>query len=311
MNRTDRLLAIVLELQGKGQRRAEDLATTFETSKRTIYRDVQALCEAGVPVTAVPGQGYSLVEGYFLPPLSFSTDEASMLLLGSGFVAENFDEEYRAAAQSAARKIESVLPEKLRQEVQERHSSIRLVAQAGGASANLKLLRRAVVERRTVAFSYYARHNGSEPPRSREADPYGLVFYDKAWYMAAYCHLRHEIRRFRLDRINQPVLTAKIFRRPADFKLEQGQSQSDRLITLRVLFDRAVARWVKETRYFYVVAEEETEAGLLVTLQVRQEDDAINWLLGWGRQARVLEPASLQARLREEAAAILHQYENS
>src|SRR2546430_4197634 len=90
MNRTDRLLAIVLELQGKGRQRAEDLAATFETSKRTIYRDIQALGEAGVPLISVPGRGYSLMKGYFLPPLSFTTDEATMLLLGSDFTAQNF-----------------------------------------------------------------------------------------------------------------------------------------------------------------------------------------------------------------------------
>ncbi|HZQ06452.1 MAG TPA: HTH domain-containing protein, partial [Anaerolineae bacterium] len=72
MNRTDRLFAIILELQVHGQRRAQDLAQTFEVNKRTIYRDVQALSEMGVPVIAVPGQGYALMEGYFLPPLRFT-----------------------------------------------------------------------------------------------------------------------------------------------------------------------------------------------------------------------------------------------
>src|SRR5229473_8102425 len=67
MNRTDRLLAIVLELQRKGQQRAEDLAVTFEVSTRTIYRDMQALSEAGVPNIAIQKKGYSLSEGYFLP----------------------------------------------------------------------------------------------------------------------------------------------------------------------------------------------------------------------------------------------------
>src|SRR4051812_8791041 len=109
MNRTDRLLAILLELQAKGQQRAEDLAATFEVTKRTIYRDMLALAESGVPVVSVPGQGYSLVEGYFLPPLSFSTDEAIMLLLGSDFVGRNVDAQYANAAQSARRKIEAVL----------------------------------------------------------------------------------------------------------------------------------------------------------------------------------------------------------
>jgi len=109
MNKTDRMLAIVLELQGKGRLRAEDLAQIFETSKRTIYRDMEALSEAGVPIVAVPGQGYALMAGYFLPPLSFRTDEATMLLLGSDLMAQNFDAQYRAAAQSASRKIEGVL----------------------------------------------------------------------------------------------------------------------------------------------------------------------------------------------------------
>src|SRR5437899_8757308 len=127
MNRTDRLLAIILELQGKGRQRAEDLAETFETSKRTIYRDIQALGEAGVPVLSVPGRGYSLMKGYFLPPLSFTTDEATMLLLGSDFMAQNFDAQYRTAAQSASRKIEGILHEKLSEEVHYLQDSIRIV----------------------------------------------------------------------------------------------------------------------------------------------------------------------------------------
>src|SRR5258707_10617861 len=117
MNRTDRLLALLLELQAKGQQRAEDLAATFEVSKRTVYRDMLALDEAGVPLISIPGQGYSLMEGYFLPPLSFSSEEATMLLLGSQMMALNFDAQYREAAWAAERKIAGVLPKHLREEV--------------------------------------------------------------------------------------------------------------------------------------------------------------------------------------------------
>ncbi len=143
MNRTDRLLAIVLELQAKKQVRAEDLADTFEVSKRTIYRDIMALDESGVPIVAIPGQGYSLVEGYFLPPLSFSSDEAIMLLLGADFVAQNFDAQYRGAAQTAGHKIMAVLPDKLRTEVEYLESSIRFIALTGSfapdsASSNVR-----------------------------------------------------------------------------------------------------------------------------------------------------------------------------
>src|SRR5215207_8055557 len=159
MNRTDRLLAIVLELQAKKQVRAEDLADTFEVSKRTIYRDIMALDESGVPIVAIPGQGYSLDEGYFLPPLSFSTDEAIMLLLGSGMAAQHFDAQYRTAAQSARHKIMTVLSESLRREIGYLESSIQLiVVEKLSAPETLQLLRRAILQRRTVRFCYHARY---------------------------------------------------------------------------------------------------------------------------------------------------------
>ena len=91
MNRTDRLMGILLELQARGDLRAEDLAGTFEVSVRTIYRDVEALCETGVPIVATPGKGYRLMEGYFLPPLSFTADEAALLLLGGELVRDRVD----------------------------------------------------------------------------------------------------------------------------------------------------------------------------------------------------------------------------
>lgn len=111
MNRTDRLLAIVLELQRRRHSHcgAQDLASTFEVSKRTIYRDILALCAAGVPIAVADRRGYALAEGYFLPPLRFTADEALILALGSDVMAHNFDAEYRAAAHAAYRKIDAVL----------------------------------------------------------------------------------------------------------------------------------------------------------------------------------------------------------
>ena len=83
MNRIDRLFAITLLLQARGRLRAKDLAVWFEVSERTIYRDIAALSESGVPVVSLPGEGYELMEGFFLPPLLFTSVEASALLLGA------------------------------------------------------------------------------------------------------------------------------------------------------------------------------------------------------------------------------------
>ncbi len=311
MNRTDRLLAIVLELQRVGKRRAEDLAATFETSKRTIYRDMEALSEAGVPVVAVPGQGYALMAGYFLPPLSFRTDEATMLLLGSDVMAQQFDAQYRAAAQSAAAKIEGVLPEKMRDEVRNLRERIRFVAPGRPEEQEqLRHIRRAIIDRTTVRFRYTARTpSDSAPPAHREVDSHALIHIAGVWYLSGYDHLRRNTRNFRLDRIEDLTLLDRTFVPPVPVVPRRQQPQDDRTLVVRALFDANTARWVRESRSFYAVAEEEMADGLLVTLTVRRGTDVLQWLLGWGTHVRVLEPESLRKQIVAEAAALLeHHY---
>jgi predicted DNA-binding transcriptional regulator YafY len=313
MNRTDRLLAIVLELQRKGSRRAEDLATTFETSKRTIYRDIQALCESGVPVISRPGVGYSLVDGYFLPPVSFSADEATMLLLGGDFVAQNFDAQYRDAARSAGRKIEAVLSEKLRGEVEYMRESIAFVAPttlASGESASfLPQLRRAIIERRTISFDYHTRYSmdGRAARNKREADPYAMLHYGDAWYLIGHCHLRRDIRNFRLDRMAGLRLLDKTFNRPPSFRLDPP-IDDQRNLKVVALFSPDVAPWVRESRSYYIDSMEEVADGLLVTMRVRVENEIFQWLFSWGSHVRVLEPESLRLRLVTEAGKIMENY---
>lgn len=315
MNRTDRLLAIVLELQRKGKRRAEDLAATFEISRRTVYRDVQALCEAGVPVVSLPGQGYALMDGYFLPPLSFSTDEATMLLLGSEFVAKHFDAQYKTAAQSASRKIEAALSDKLREEVRYLQGSIALVPMSvkDNEGETLHKIRRAVIERKSVRFLYHTRfsEDGSSQRNTREADPYGLINYFGAWYLIAYCHLRKALRNFRLDRLTEIQILENSFTRPANFTLDNPAPDNQRRLIIRALFDKEIADWVKEAKSFFVEEMRDTQAGLLVTLRVRTENEVVNWLLSWGGKVKVLEPRSLQKRLISEAKKILDNLKNA
>jgi predicted DNA-binding transcriptional regulator YafY len=311
MNRTDRLLAIVLELQARRKRRAEDLAAAFEVSKRTIYRDVQALCEAGVPVVSEPGRGYSLVDGYFLPPLRFTLEEAMLLLLGSDVMGQSFDAEYQAVARNAGRKISGVLPDNLRAQVESLQKRIQFSPGGHGhgtGAEHLPIIRHAIVKQQTLRLHYHARSGaGGSHSLDRDADPYGLVFVSGHWYMVAYCHLRGDIRNFRLDRIARPSLLPRLFARPADFELAEV-SRSERDLVVRALFDATIARWVREDRLFYTESEQETNNGLLVTLRVRHESDVLQWLLGWGARVRVLEPASLAQRLRAEAEALLGQY---
>jgi predicted DNA-binding transcriptional regulator YafY len=267
-----------------------------------------------VPVVAVPGQGYSLVAGYFLPPLTFSTDEATVLLLGSEFVGGHVDAQYRAAAESAGRKITAVLPARLRDEVAylQRHMRFIPVPTGGGGDveeAYLRKVRQAMLAHQTLRFRYHTRYRTPDAPVPawRDADPYGLVHMGGAWYMTGFCHVRHAIRHFRLDRVDEMELLDRGFTRPPGFTLEPARDEQ-RPIVVRALFDPEVARWVQEARSYFMTAEEATPDGLLVTLRVRQESEVLQWLLGWGAHVRVLEPESLRGQIADTARAMLRNH---
>ncbi len=326
MGHTDRLLAIVLELQAHRWRRAEDLARTLEVSKRTVYRDLVALGLAGVPVVSTPGRGYSLVAGYFLPPVSFTADEATILSLGADVMAQSFDAQYRAAAQSAASKITAVLPERLREDVASLRERIHMgpdgAALQPEVAATLRALRGAVIASQRVRFRYFTRYphgersggeSGAAPAEAaswREADPYALARIRGAWYLNAYCHLRKDIRNFRLERIEDLTLLDHRFTPPAAYHRHPRRPALVEGFEARIHFDGEAARWARESPSFFTIAQEETaDGGLLVTLRLRDAEDVTQWLLGWGRHARVLEPPALRQRIAEEAAALLRVYQ--
>lgn len=308
MNRTDRLLAIVLELQGRGRVRAEDLARHLEVSKRTIYRDVFALNEAGVPIVSTPGQGYTLMPGYFLPPLRFSVDEAVMLLLGIDVMTQTFDPDLAGAADSAARKISAVLGEDVQSEVRFLRDHLRLVERdAGGEEirGKLRTLRQATLERRTVEFLYQKPRADEE---TRRVQPHGLYRLNTVWLLAAFDPERADLRNFRLDRMEHLRILPEQFERQPEFKLERDESREGRGLIVRALFNPEVAREARHHPSYYVTQTQEVQDGLLVTLRVRTTAEVLPWLLSWGSAVRVLEPASLQARLREVAQEIGRQY---
>ncbi|HEX9828806.1 MAG TPA: YafY family protein [Bacteroidota bacterium] len=309
MNRTDRLLALVLEMQNKGIVRAEDLAETFSVTKRTIYRDVQALSEAGVPVAAEPGVGYSLVEGYFLPPVNLTSDEAMMLVLGADFVSHSFGREYCDVASSAMRKVEAALPKLKRVEVQEQKKSMWFLSMNHGDKGReveiLKRVRRAVIERKTVRFTYYKRYvQESEGPLTREVDPYILWHISGNWLVGGYDHLRKATRSFRLSRIEKLEVADKQFIRPKNFLKHFGHDEKFNVV-VKALFNKSVERWVLESRPFFLAHHRKTAQGLQVTLKSNSVDQLIPWLLSWGSNVTVLSPDSIRKRLAVEAEKML------
>lgn len=315
MNKTDRLLAIVLELQGRQVVRAEDLAARFETSVRTIYRDIQALSEAGVPITGTTGTGYTLMEGYFLPPISFTIEEAVTLLIGTDFIEQRFDDEYRDRAKVAKRKIEVTLSDSVRSETSRIRKSLRLLAPGQQAALsnerdNFNKIRRAISDGRKIGFHYSKKMTDATGSRhsERTAAPYGLVLVEGSWMLVARCDLRQDIRHFRLSRMAELIELDERFELPADFDIREYTPLDDRHLRVCLRFDPDIADKVKESDYYYIEEMKEHQDGLDVVLRVRQPDELLQWVLGWGAGVIVLEPESFRSRIREEARKILERY---
>jgi predicted DNA-binding transcriptional regulator YafY len=218
-NPTTRLLAILELLQIHPVLSGAELAQRLEVDVRTVRRYVTMLQDMGIPVEADRGRdgGYRLRPGFKLPPMMFTQHEALALALGLLLARRLGLGVDRGAVEGAAAKLERVLPETVRAQLQATQSVLVLdlpIKRTDPAAETILTLSRAVVEQRQVELHYQA---WNKEVTSRRLDPYGLVYRAGYWYVPGYCHLRQAVRTFRLDRIGTVMMTDGVFVRPQGF----------------------------------------------------------------------------------------------
>lgn len=310
MTPSERWPAILLQLDPDTWKRAEDLARALGVSERTVYRDVQAMVEAGVPLQGVPGKGYRVPEDYLLAPVTLTTDEAIMLILGSAYAAQNFDGRYRAAARSAQRKLDAVLPSEARERAFAMQGSVHLVPPSAFGTPTedglLQRVRQALVEERTLEATV------APPGRSTEVrtiNAYGLMQTGATWYIVGYDHDRDRVAHLRLDEVEELDLTDQTFHRPDSYRTPPDGPETAPSQKVRLLFAAEVTPSVQVAPSLHVADREYGSDGrLLLTLRVDHELEVLPWVLSWGRHVRVLEPRALRKRLAAEVRAVAEQY---
>jgi predicted DNA-binding transcriptional regulator YafY len=300
MNRIDRLFAVLLKLQAKKQLRAEDLARHFEVSKRTIYRDMAALNEMGVPIISLPGEGYEMMEGFYLPPLIFTPAEASALFLGAQMLIGQAAGHMPIVAEHALSKLAAILPPATKAQVDQLTGIIQFILPTDRFDLDdgrLMTLQRAIVERRVVHVKYhsYSQNEVTE----RDIEPQNLTYSNGTWYVNGYCRLRQGPRGFRLDRIDELKLRAERFKERAH------TPAASEPVDVRVRFDHSIVRWVRERQHYAFQREELAPDGIVMTYRVHRLTELTPWLLGWGAQAEVLSPPELRAEIRQIAQQVV------
>ncbi|WP_317897394.1 helix-turn-helix transcriptional regulator [Aurantibacillus circumpalustris] len=220
MNRIDRLFGILTLLQSKKYVQAETIASKFNISIRTVYRDIKALCEQGVPVSFEQTKGYFIVNGYFLPPISFNSDEANALLLIESIVYGFSDKSIKKNYSSALNKIKAVLnkTQKDKLEALNNTTHLQLPSRITPDLDYLSTLQNAISSKQIIEIDYT---NSKELTTKRSLEPIGLVFYALSWHLIAWCHLRSEYRDFKISRIKAIKNTSIPFTRTAHIELSE------------------------------------------------------------------------------------------
>ncbi|MFA6961502.1 MAG: YafY family protein [Opitutaceae bacterium] len=316
MNRTDRLVAMVMHLQGRRVVRAEEMAEHFSISLRTVYRDISALGEAGVPVVGEAGVGYSLVKGYHLPPVMLTAEEAAALFTGGELAKKFTDGSLDGAVDGALAKLRAILPPE-RKDHLEHLARGTVIANIPGAPATdgsggpacLATVQQAVARRRVLAMCYRGRERAAET--LREVEPLGVLFYGGNWYLVAWCRLRKDLRHFRVDRIQSLELRAETFGTREDFSLSrhvQDYAKQGDTFPARVWFAKPVQERAAKECYATLVPEAVTKDATEFTLLTWSYDWLARWLLSFGYDAEALEPAVLRDKVRREAEAVVGRY---
>jgi predicted DNA-binding transcriptional regulator YafY len=307
---TTRVLTVLELLQSRRQMSGPELAARLEVDVRTVRRYVAMLQELGIPVQAGRGRygAYRLRPGFKLPPLMFADDEALALVLGLVVARRLGLMEAAPAVEGALAKIERVLPELLRERVQSLQETLTLAVPREGvapASGTLLALGAAIRRQRRVLLRYRS-WEGDESERA--FDPYGLVWRAGRLYVAGWCHLRGDIRTFRLDRVLAVEPREESFERPDDFDVlavvERGIASVPQTWRVEVVLDATleVARWRVPPALGTLEA---TPDGVLLRCWADDLDWAAHHLAGLGLPFTIVRPPELRAAVRRLAEQLL------
>jgi predicted DNA-binding transcriptional regulator YafY len=218
MNRVDRLVGMLTMLQSRRFVTAEKLAERFEISVRTVYRDIRALGEIGIPVSFENNKGYFIVQGFFLPPVSFTPEEANALLLVASLADRFADRSIAKHSALALNKVRSILRGVDKEKSELLDDRIRVLNPKPESFAYLAEIQKAISSNTIIDLDYtdLQKHR-----TQREIEPIGMIYYTDQWHLVAWCWLRNDYRDFIVKQINSLRNTTKFFRKTDHISIDE------------------------------------------------------------------------------------------
>ncbi len=309
MNRIDRVTAILIQLQSARIVKAQEIAERFGISLRTVYRDIRTLEEAGVPLIGEAGVGYSLVEGYRLPPVMFTMQEATAFLTAEKLIEKITDTSTVENYRSAMYKVRAVLRSSEKEFLEAAGQHIQVVRRQTLSIIPDNLIQtilKSISEKKILKIQYLAKY--SEENTQREIEPIGISFISNRWHLIAFCRLRTDYRDFRIDRIEKLENTEVVYKNehPSLQQYLEAIAEKQDLTKVIVRVGKTAAKYIEEPRLYYgFVSEKEIGEEKEMTFLVPDQEGFARWYMEFADSATVISPAGLKERVRELALAIL------
>lgn len=313
MAKYDRLLFILNLLRTRRNLNAAMIADECGVTERTIYRDVISISEANVPIYY--DRGYKYATDNFLPPLNFNIDEYLTLvavLESSPLFKSGHD---RKRIKAIKTKIEACLSRAVRTEkgYTSYPTSINIKSTESEENKNkfYPIIELGIKEGRVIRLEYDSIESGTT---IRKIEPYFMIFIERAFYFVGYCHLRKEMRTFRLDRIRGVILTEEKFSRrgnidPITYFKDSWGLYSGKLVKVRVILTGKAARVVEMGRHHQnEIIKKLGKNKVEYTVTVSGTEEICRWLLGFGGDVKVMEPVELKMEMQKRAGSILKNY---
>jgi predicted DNA-binding transcriptional regulator YafY len=301
MNRIDRISAILIQLQSRRVTKAHDISTRFGISLRTVYRDVKTLEQAGVPLIGEAGVGYSIMDGYRLPPVMFTREEAIAFLTAEKLVEQFTDASNSAHYRTAMYKIKSVLrsSEKDMLENMDNHIEVQKNRRVINAKPGLDLIQpilKSIAEKTVMSMRYFALYKQEYSERCIE--PCGVIYLDNYWHLIAFCRERNDYRDFRLDRIQNITLTDEKFdRQHPSVKDYIKKSYNDGPLHEVVLHvEKEMVGYLGEQKYYHGFVSERRIDDKTVEMNFLSTsiDGMTHWYMMFATHATIIKPQKLK-----------------
>jgi predicted DNA-binding transcriptional regulator YafY len=318
MNRIDRVTAILIQLQSRKIVKAQDIAERFNISLRTVYRDVKTLEEAGIPIIGEAGVGYSIMEGYRLPPVMFTREEATAFLTAEKLIEKFTDNSTEESYKSAMYKVRAVLrstEKDLLENIDEHIEVLKSRAQQHTKSiANpLQSILKSIASKNVLLIKYAS--VGAPTATDRRIEPVGVFFMGSHWYLIAFCRLRGDYRNFRTDRMLQIVITDEKFEKEhpsLKSYLEQVATQETELHKVVMRVDKEVTKYFGEQKYYNgYVSETDMGEEIEMTFLTSSLEGFARWYMMFGDRAEILMPVVLKERIKYLTGKILQKVDSA